>query len=165
MEINKLARDLLQTFSWREKTLDADLTEIAEIGFVEADGCYFLAWGAWAENKRYHLAYQKRHPLAVTDEIGLECWVNSHAIHTPGRKDVFPQTMLFARQVLSVWKRQYPDKALLVIVSFVSPRDDLPFEQGNVKCHLIRPHQQWIGPDLEQVVQPIILLNSMTDEL
>jgi hypothetical protein len=146
MKTNSKMRALLNSVSFDEPLVPS-LAAIAQSGFIEDKGCFFLA--ALVD---YAQSVQRSD---FPDDVGYECFVNSIHIEDHEKLMPLPQALQLVDRVFKVWDRLLESKKLVAVISS---------DEGNVnvKFHVKRVNQQWIGDDIEKSIDAILVASSPT---
>jgi len=144
MKTNSKMRALLSAMSLNEPLVPS-LAAIANCGFIDEDGHFFLS----ALVDYTQSAQRSDFP----DDVGYECFVNSVHVEEHEKLMALPQALQFVDKVFKVWGSRSQSKQLVAIVSS---------DEGNVnvKFHVKRVDQQWIGDDIERSIDAILVASS-----
>jgi len=126
MRTNQRMQGYLADWKSDESTLSPELSRILNSGFVEENGCVFLASEA-------HNSADTRH--GELDDTGLECFVNH--LHVKS----LAEAVQFARRLESALTERFTD-SFAVVVSF-DGRD------ATVRFHKRRAGEAWVNDNLE----------------
>ncbi|MFN5310724.1 MAG: hypothetical protein ACK5C0_14840 [Candidatus Kapaibacterium sp.] len=141
---NKMYAIFLNKIVLKHK-INSALRAIVESGFILHNGCYFLKS---LYNKQTHIKESD-----FIDLTGFECFINSIHIDDYAEIDLFEQAILFADELINLWKNQKSGLVLKLILS----ETDFGF---NVKFHTFRKGQDWIVEDeLEKFEEAIIVMS------
>lgn len=130
--------------------LDHSLVEIAESGFRNKDGCFFLGKCFGIDTNTSANDFP--------DKTGYECFINSVNIDDYVDDGYLEQAVCFVRSVFSQWNKLRESKTLIAIVSL----DELGLK---VKFHLDRSGEQWLSDELEDYEESILVVDSSESEI
>ena len=147
MKINSAMKKQLKGAKF-DQLLAPSLKAIADDGFEQRDGCYFVrALLALARDARRATFY---------DCTAYECFVNSVHVEDYGGKMPLMQAIQLVMRVLTIWNTSAPTLTLVAIVS----ADELSVV---VKFHVQRPTEQWLSENIEGYHDPIMSIESTED--
>jgi len=126
MRTNQKMQRFLADGKLHETALSTELSGILISGFVEDNGCVFLA----AEARNSKVTRDDLH-----DDTGYECFINHQHIKT------LAEALEFARRLKSALAARFSDR-FVIIVGFDG-------HEATVHFHKHRPGQAWISDDLE----------------
>jgi hypothetical protein len=129
--------------------LDESLTSLALKGFCRKRDCYLfnalISFSGIAKRKNF------------VDCTGFECFINSVRADADTIKDSLEQGLLFVVAAFGIWNNG-SNKLLNAIISL----DD----RGAVmRFHVKRHDENWIGGNLDNLMQPVMLIDSSEDVL
>ncbi|AXI61956.1 hypothetical protein DLD99_16235 [Pseudomonas kribbensis] len=138
-EMEKMLRRVGRT------SLVGELADIARSGFVELDGCFFLAnLDSFQRN-----ASLKNFP----DRTGYECFVNSIHIDDYVKTEFLACALSYLSSVFETWNKSGLPGVLQGAIS--GDKFD-----ATVKFHLQRPGETWLSDDLEGYEQALFTVDS-----
>ncbi|MCX2545960.1 hypothetical protein [Pseudomonas sp. COW5] len=130
-------------------SLAGDLVDIARSGFVERDGCVFLAnLDGFQRN-----ASLKNFP----DRTGYECFVNSIHIDDYVNTDFLACALSYLSSVFETWN----ESSLPGVLQGAISADKF---DATVKFHLLRPGEAWLSDDLERYGEAVLAVESSDKE-
>ncbi|MFL9992071.1 hypothetical protein SAMN05444172_1898 [Burkholderia sp. GAS332] len=147
MRINSAMKNLLTGANF-DQPLEPSLKAIADEGFEQRDGCYFL-------RALLVLAIDTRR-ATFYDCTAYECFVNSVHVEDYDGKMPLMQAIQLVMRVLMIWNALAPTLTLLAIVS----ADELSVV---VKFHVQRPTEQWLSENIEGYDDPVMSIESTED--
>ncbi|WP_256576907.1 MULTISPECIES: hypothetical protein [unclassified Pseudomonas] len=142
MKANKAMESLLADLP--HVVLEGELGRIARSGFVERDGCIFIA----ALNPQSHMNLD-----SFPDRTGYECFVNSVHIDDYVSADFLATAIFWLSLVLDQWNKS----ALPGVLQGSVSNDEFG---ATVKVHVLRPDESWLSDDLEGYEQAVLTINS-----
>jgi len=120
-----------------------ELREIANAGFFEKDGCFFLN-GLMRSVTNINVDI-------FLDKTGCECFFNSlHVVDYMPNADIFA-CLNFLEMCFESWKNSFSGD----LVSIVSLSEDNDFV---IKLHLSRPGESWLCGDLNEYEEAVLLI-------
>lgn len=126
-------------------SLDGELADIARSGFVERDGCVFLAS---LESFQKHVSLKN-----FLDRTGYECFVNSIHADDYVNADFLACARSYLFLVFEAWNKS----GLPGILQGVISGDEF---DATVKFHLLRPGETWLSDDLEGYAEAVLTVES-----
>lgn len=142
MKVNKIMKGLLVEV--KRVALEVELNRIAHSGFVEREGCMFLA----ALNPQSHMAL-----CSFPHRTGYECFVNSIHVDDYVRTDILASAVSWLSLVLDQWNKSGLPGTLQGYVS----HDEFG---AIVKVHVFRLDEPWLSDNLEGFEQAVLAVNS-----
>ncbi|WP_145524684.1 hypothetical protein [Yersinia rohdei] len=121
--------------------LTDELNEIIDKGFVNKDGCVFLAALEKMQTNVYLTNFE--------DKIGFECFINSFHIDDYVANRYLDYACLFCNQILRLWIRGNSFEKLNAIISL----DEFG---AAIKFHIKRHNISWLADDLNKYEEAIL---------
>lgn len=147
MKINSAMMGILVGTSFEMK-INLNLNLIAESGFEIKDDCYFIS-----ELLPMSKSVGREN---FSDCTGYECFVNS--VHVEDYDEDFPlcQSVKFTAMVFERWRAITGDLTLISIIC----ADDCSVV---VKFHVKRKNENWVGGNIDEYKDPIMIFESSED--
>ncbi|WP_417695732.1 hypothetical protein [Pseudomonas sp.] len=149
IKMNEKMRMDLKEVDRGGRQLPSSLSVFVARGITERAGCFFLA--ALVDKKTNAVEAD------FLDRTGWECFVNSIHVDDFATSDYLLNACLFVQSIFRAWKRRgYPGTFQAIISND---------EYGSVvKFHLLRNGESWVGSDLEDYEDSILLVDSCEDD-
>ena len=144
-EMNQIMISEIEHANTCAQQLPRELDQIVADGFLESDGCFLLR----ALAKRDTNTSLQDFP----DRTGYECFVNSIHLDDYVSENCLILAFAFAEALLSAWRKSGRDEPLKLIIS----SDEFG---ALVKCHVVRPSESWLAPDLERYEEAVLVVDS-----
>jgi hypothetical protein len=146
VQLNQAMAELLKNADARNATLPAALGDVLSDGFVEKEGCYFLAE-----------LYAKRGNATrgmFADATGYEAYVNHlHIDDFTDDADPLSLCLSYLERLERYWKNsRFSEVSICVIVSY-----DHEGESCTVRFHALRNGENWIGPILDNPHEAVLV--------
>jgi hypothetical protein len=129
----------------RNIPIDPRLSKIAELGFIELDGCFLL--------KELANVTTNANTNDFPDKTGYECFINHIHIDDFTTENVSATSLVFASRLLSKWTQTNFGGQLVVIVGG-------DHEAAVVRCHRERQNESWLAQDLDGYEQAVLEISS-----
>lgn len=173
LEMNKKMAEEYNQVSLQGVELAPELKDIAESGFEEIRGRFYLRDLLPKVEEKEQEQDMDSHELDETpcqlppmDDIGAECFINSLHIDDYVQSDYFAQGILFAKEVLRKWKLFNQKLELAVILSQSHDESGIMRRDGlgvNVKFYVRRDGDEWVFDDLEGFEQEEVMVVDSTE--
>lgn len=129
--------------------LDHGLSKIAESGFKNQGGCFFL-----------EECFELDTNVSINDfpdKTGYECFINSVNIDGYVGERYLEQAVCFVSRVFYQWNKVQKSKKLIAMLSL----DEFGLK---VKFHVHRAGELWLSEDLEDYEESILVVDSSEEE-
>jgi hypothetical protein len=149
--------------------LPEGLADVVAQGFVEDYGCMLLRSLIQPVSSSHVPRAFHDLPITLRDDVmdrtGYEAYCHDIEISSFLTQDKLSYSLEFTKQIMAVFRQQFPQEKLVAIISLESHiLDENPIPSCNVRFHVEREGESWIGLDengfLQKCIQPVLVLES-----
>lgn len=146
MKCNSSMLQALHDAHWYDLELPTELSVWVGKGFINKNGCVFLAalFNGYPSDKN------------LIDKTGVECFINSFHIDDYVSERYLDYSCLFCNTILSKWALEECCEKLNMIVSM----DEFG---AVIKFHVLRDGEEWLGNNLERYEEAVFTTNDIIE--